>query len=664
MRDPIRRPTVSERMTVLGLLLAASFATRWEWLDFGSMSPDESQYSAHASFLVRSGQSAFESPVLHVYTHWVYGVFARIFGEYEFLELRVFFLFVCFVCAWMIYETCRLALSGWLSGMAGLFFLHIVVYFEGLSANREWLCLPFLLAANLMYLRQPNGGFGTLFCAGFVGALAVWFKEQAVPLCLPIAFDLCAQLWNRSKRRATVRRLSAYALGLVAGLVAPTAPMVLHGTLHEQIDWLLRTEFRYVATGYQGQTLLASVRDYTDALYQHIPFRRLFLAAYVGALFALVSAVGRWLRGADRAENRVLRLTALQLLCAVLAVQLGRRFFLHYYLFLAPSVCILLALVWHWLITQAHTARWGPAVCGIILLAALADLLFVPSMFDWQTLGLPVAANPWQMGLLFVGVYLAMAGFVRRRSHGADASRILPLACAALLAAEAIYGSLRVFTSNDRVVRPILSLFPTPRLDEWFESQATPEDLLFVWGWRPEIYPQSRLGAATRFPYCADVADNLDHALVLEPKYDRQYVSWLLADLEAANPRFVVDASLCSIYGAGFRLDFVPPVREYLDAHYCYRTTRDGCDVYERCEDHQPREPPPDPGDTKRRLEILDQLIVEQPWSSMMLTLTRADVLAQAGRNREACEIYRELTRRTRFWPQPRQRLKQLACGP
>jgi hypothetical protein len=629
------------------------------------MNPDESQYAAHASFLVRSHQSAFDSPILHVYTHWIYGIFASLFGEYEFFPIRVFFLALCFFSAWLVHETCRLALRAWLSAGAALFFLYFVVYFEGLSANREWLCLPLLLASNFIYLRHANGGKAWFLLAGFLAALSVWIKEQAVLLCLPIAADLAIEWWKSNDRRASAMRLATYSLGLALGLVVPTLPMLIHGTLHEQLDWLVRTEFRYALAGYQGETFATSFRDYWDALYQNIPFRRMFIVAYGVAAAALMAAVVRPPDGSapDRA-HRVLRLTALQLVFALLAVQLGRRFFLHYYLFLAPSVCILLAFCLAWLLQKAPQSPWGPSICGLVIAWLLFDLLFMPSLFDWQTVGWSTSARAWQIGLLIFGVWFAFAELARRRGWSDVARLLLPGVCAILLVSDILYGSARIHASNNRVVGPSVTQFAAPRLMDWLGDHAEPRDQIFVWGWRPEIYLQSRLGASTRFAYCADIADNLDHALVLEPKYDNQYVDWLIADLEMSEPRFFVDAGLYSFYGAGFRLDYVPPIRDFVDRHYCYRTTLDGCDVYERCAANETPPASPDPADTDRKLQILDPFIDEQPTFALMLLLNRGDVLAQAGQTEAACDTYREILRIAPYWPQPRQRLLQLQCEP
>lgn len=652
-------------MVVAFLLLGASLATRGGWLSFGSMNPDESQYAAHASFLVRSGQSAFEAPVLHVYTHWIFGILADWFGEYEFYPIRVVFLLLGFSSAYLIYEMCRLALPAWISVVASLFFLHLVVYFEGLSANREWLCLPLLLGAHLIYLRYANRWVIACFVAGFIAALAVWIKEQAILLCAPIGLDLGIEFLRTHQRRAVALRMGTYAVGLGGGLLLPTLPMLAYGTLGIQFDWILRAESTYAATGYGREQLFEIFLHNLDGLYRNIPFRRIFAAAYVCSIVVLARSVivsGNESKSEQAAGGRVPRLAAIQLLCALFAIQLGRRFFLHYYLFAAAPLVILLAFTTHWLWTKGDRTRVAMAFCLLWILAALIDVLYVPSQFDWQTLAIPVPVPYWRLAALFLAVFFALWTLIRRGNLQANARVILPRLVVVLLAVDAIVGSARVFSANERVVAPTLSLYASPGLEEWWPTQASRSDLLFVWGWRPEIYWQSGLGAATRFAACVDVVANLDHSLVLEPHYDQEYVDWLIADLESARPRWIVDAALCSIYGSGFRLDYVPPFRDYLAQNYSYVANLDGCDVYERREPHEATTTVPEPNHAERKLRILDALVAARPWQSSMLVLNRADILAQDGRKQEACAIYRELLNANPGWPQPIQRLRQLGC--
>jgi hypothetical protein len=76
----------------------------------------------------------------------------------------------------------------------------------------------------------------------------------------------------------------------------------------------------------------------------------------------------------------------------------------------------------------------------------------------------------------------------------------------------------------------------------YLQQNAGPEDRLFVWGWLPEIYSLTRLEAASHLTVTQFVVNDA-LAERQRPVINPEFADYLMRDLRARKPRFIVDAS-------------------------------------------------------------------------------------------------------------------------
>ena len=81
----------------------------------------------------------------------LYSSMARLFGPYSMFEMRVLVLLVSLAMALLLYFMVRTESTPWCGLAAGLVFVHFNLFFEGLTTNREWFSIFFLLLGALFY---------------------------------------------------------------------------------------------------------------------------------------------------------------------------------------------------------------------------------------------------------------------------------------------------------------------------------------------------------------------------------------------------------------------------------------------------------------------------------------------------------------------------------
>jgi len=324
-----------------------------------------------------------------------------------------------------------------------------------------------------------------------------------------------------------------------------------------------------------------------------LPHRPLLFAAYAFAVLCAVQATRFALRPRPPrpfAARIVVVACVTWLVTAMATLQLGHRFFTHYYLLMVVPVSALVGFALYWLWHEAP--RRKPYALGALLffLALVLDALL-----QFRGVALPTLRLAEPRTILFL-LYLA-----------GTAALLLwlmlrPLARAPRVATAGL--ALHVL-----LLVAIQQTSPTPRsmshnpytfdeLAAWLRRASRPGDRLFVWGWAPEIYSLTRLEAASRLVTSEYVVRDFPAAQG-RPSIDPAWAERMMRDLREREPRFIVDAaerSWTSTDARFYRLELYPgfELAELLARRYVARARLDGCVVYERA-DVGPGEDKPTP---------------------------------------------------------------------
>jgi hypothetical protein len=491
--------------------------------------------------------------------------------------------------ALMLYFLARRETSAWSGLAAGLVFLHYNLYYEGLTANREWFSAPFLLAGAFLcavWLRRPERGAWLMLAAGLLSSLALWFKLHAAFLILAIPALLLWRVIMDDGRRSGLRGLLAYAAGGAIGLGAYFGCFLVAGTFADYFgsvvtDWNVYTMGNVAAAG----DAPAGPWVYLKRLYLHRSFRPLLLAAYAASAVALLLMAGRMLKRArprnPLLENPVALLLALYTVLALITVSLGQRFFEHYFLYLIFPVAGMIGFALHALATSERGDRLLRYLAGAWILLFVADRVVMLRAYPPSAI-----AELWPGSVVVVlyvllGVALLVWAALRLRKRTA-------LAAAGLLVLE--IGLLVVLGQ----ARPAPSSTPHhPRgfdaLVRYIQANAQAEDRIFVWGWLPEIYSLTRLESASHLTVCQYVVNDT-LAEQTQPAIQGELSEMLMRDLRARQPRFIVDASRRSWTMLESGNPWIYDLRRYpefelvemLRTEYVPAGTFDGCAVYLR----------------------------------------------------------------------------------
>lgn len=638
------------------VLWVVLLASRVPWLDAPPLNADEGQYAAQAAYCQAHSILPFQTPVGPVYPVAIYTLCAKWAGPFALWAPRTVVLIIAGVLTTIAYVFVR-SVSNRFSGiLAGLLLVLVSPYFEGHAANREWFAvLPVWLGicAYVGSWRAPPARVRVwMFAAGLLVSVGFWFKDQAAPLLLVVPLDLaCRALVDRTPRLA-VRNGFWYTCGAFLGVLMFLAPFVYVGTLNEHLQMQFGQQIEY-ATSLSGQHAPESLLPlYFRQFYQYLPFRRLWVWSYVGAAVT-AGWLGYWaVRGRPSVPRwfALLRLLTCYLLVAMVLVQLGRRFYSHYYLFLLPSLAMLTVIAidrWrHW------PRRWQvpTALAGIAL--AVLDITRLPHLFPlvsrfddtptWFILLIIAAAN---------GAYLIVLSVQRARRRDRPWLALPAVILLLVVAGDLVWLAMQTTLVPQLAVYRAATRFYFPQLIAEIAPRAAPQDRLFVWGFRPELYALLRLEPASRFAHVAEVTNDVTESPAVKPSPHPDYLADLLADLDRTQPRWVVNAWLRSIHGEWYHLRHCPQFDDWLSRDYVYLATIDGCDVYERR--HPQSEPDPtsthdrsEPGrNVARALAEVERALsgMARSVDQMQLQLTKADLLFREGRASEASEVYREL---------------------
>lgn len=558
------------------ILVLACWATRMPTMHRVALNPDESQYEATAAYLIAEDLSAFSIPHTSPGTYSFYKAVAWIFGPYSMFEVRLVVLLMVVGIALLIYRMVRDASSAWCGLAAGLVVALWSLYFEGLTANREWFCNVLLVVGTFLFLRgldrRGSRADLALIGSGVLSGAALWFKLHAGLLVLP-PVALCLWLaWVGDDRAAKLRALALYALGGLLITLIGMLPFVLVGSLDSYLSSIAIDLFGYAAAVEPSGSNQWSLGG---RFFFGIPGRPLLLAAYGFAGLVLWAAAYGLTRRGETAppllRSPLAVLFTFYLGAAVVTITIGDRFFGHYYLFLVPPVAVLFGLATGWFTTGAARSRLVAASAAVYLV-----LLVIDRAASWPAVIGPATA-----------VYLVALALWLLYGLSRPSVR-LATAVAGILALEVVFMGVHATT----LMAP--PSVPYPRhdftaLSREIAALSQPTDRLFVWGWAPEVYSLTRLTPASQFVismYLVNDTRPQPTTSTIDPRYESQ----LMDELRAAEPRFIVDASSRSwtMVASGdpwlYTLDRYPDfaLNHYLASHYRSVGRFGGSVLYER----------------------------------------------------------------------------------
>jgi hypothetical protein len=303
--------------------------------------------------------------------------------------------------------------------------------------------------------------------------------------------------------------------------------------------------------------------------------------AYVFSAMVVVRQVRAWFRPAPASERGLLddrdaKLLVAWLLTAAMCVQLGNRFFAHYYLMMLPPLAGVVGIATAFFV-RTRSRVWR-TVGAVLLLAIVVDRLV---LFDPGR-----SHRPFLTFYLLAGAGVLLFFLLRpgRRAGLAVAAWVV-LECLGMVVRQQLADTPRSMSHN---------LYDFTRITRYLEQRAEPGDRLFVWGWAPELYSLTRLESASHVTTVEYVVNDF-RAAPPPPSVNEWWAAQMMEDLEARRPRFIVDAaerSWTSTERWIYRLDNYPDLAliPFLERYYRRPVRVDGFRVYER------RGPRPDRG--------------------------------------------------------------------
>lgn len=599
------------------LIALLSLATRLPVIG-GSFDVDEHWYLAAAAYNVAHGLSPYECPgdalsrIIGIYQ-----LCAVWFGTYNLAPLHWLVFVCCAATASLLYFWLSRSTS-WVLGLAAaLLFVIVNPRWQGWSANREWLALPFLFGGVILArwaLTRTGCGNNRaqavrLALAGCAFALAIVGKEQALPFLLVVPLVLFLRSLTLGSWPAAGHDFLWYALGAAFGLsVFLVLPYALHHTLDVYAASFKTNLTKYVIDNQWAASAATSGRaGILEGLYlKHtaLPGSGVLLLGYLAGSLQLLRAALAVQRRAKAAEPRTAardeHLALAYVLAAIVAVQAGGRFYLHYFLFLLPGCLALVAVTLRGL-AAGEGKRYAVFGSAVLLLGAVVQIAleaYVASTKSAFVSCLFLLAFGLAAGLSLLTCVRGGLGLVFRerildglaserpanedRAHPAGSLLVANAAiwiCACFGATTVVLGMLPVITQPMKVEAKMVALA------EFFTAVRHDGDRLFVWGWAPTVYAAARMEPASRFVSCQTVVGDWAVGAERRGSWDERNGEILMADLTASPPEFFVDARLQSntlSRQSIYTLGRYPELAEFVRSNYRLRHEVDGCRVYVR----------------------------------------------------------------------------------
>jgi 4-amino-4-deoxy-L-arabinose transferase-like glycosyltransferase len=136
-----------------------------------------------------------------------------------------------------------------------------------------------------------------------------------------------------------------------------------------------------------------------------------------------------------------------------------------------------------------------------------------------------------------------------------------------------------VFAFDTIIRRPISDRWLLVRFNHdihniatYIDAHTSPDDPIFVWGFKPEIYYASKRPLASRYLSFVPLT-GWTHGMPASADFSAQS-QWvlgrklLLADLEASRPPYIIDMASVHDFGMNHAMENYPDLRAYLHNHY------------------------------------------------------------------------------------------------
>ena len=387
------------------------------------------------------------------------------------------------------------------------------------------------------------------------------FAFVLVPI-VAILFELLS-----TDLRAKVRSsIFTYCIGLSVAAAGYCLPFYWSGTLQEHFEFLRMFHQEYAfADPSLGE--VPSPTLWLEQFFMTRGFYPIYIVAYGVAGFTLIRRGIQWLNPqSPRRDETILSFFSLYLIASVYTIQLGGRFYPHYFLFLLPAIAILFSIG---ICRMAHLPQTRSA--DLMFISMLA--IFVADRF-WRTPNESIARPIELVVFLVCVVMLIICWFTSIWRPG----RFQVIRWVVLFVPMMEVIRLIMFA-------PMLSFVDEP---DWRRpiAQAVSsktKDRLFVWGWAPELYVESGLIPASQFVFCAFVVQ--DFVEGQKGRLNPVFANQLMQELEQSAPGVLIDASRVGQTRATpetYRIDRFPALSNFIDTRYEWKSRINGCDIYLR----------------------------------------------------------------------------------
>ena len=583
--------TRTNLFALFALLVIVSFLLRIFYA--GHLYQDDGFWFASAEEILRGKalyrEIYFDKPPL---LPLLYALLFKAFGAHI-LTIRLFTIFYSVAVSAVLYALAKRLYNSRIACLAAAMFVvfsttYTTGHVQGLNTDFLML-LPYAAGAYLVIRTRSGFGEGNpaaskLWFALLGGALAgIAFQvnpKAGVDLVFFGIFLVISRRWSGISalpRRRDVAATSLFALAL-AGFVAAGLPFIAYLGARQSLgaywQYVWAWGSRYAAY-YPASDVLAS------ALRQSIAYFGLNNTLLVGLAFVTATTI----RGsgpmpnttsvteeaavADSRHRRLWRsdLTLLVWFAVSFAgLSVGGRFYGHYFFQIMPSLCLIGARG----LNEIGSAIQRRGTRRVVLALLAIGFAVTIVRFHGRT---AVLAMDWFRGTrseITAGWYHERLNREERRV--AAVVRELP----------------DKEESADEVGMEGI------RLDAAAREAGGPNEYLFVWGYRPEIYYWSGLLPASRYlstqaltgiPADVHYFEN-ERRLLFDEAITAQAREQLVRDLEETRPRYIIDE--LGMFNPELSLEDYPELHEFMESYRHYGTT-DRFEIYRRREERRKR---------------------------------------------------------------------------
>lgn len=415
--------------------------------------------------------------------------------------------------------------------------------FDGIAFNAE---LPSILGAlaalyaalRALHDRERPVSMGWLFAAGMFTAFGALSKQIAVLLVLPVAYYVASTLSGREElsRRARLRCMLVYAAAAALPIVSLLARYAAAGALGDLYYYLVTYNRDSYMFPFRDRSIREHYRDWLAIRPYEVACSLLAVSWGLSQLVAARVREGSLVRAFHASGFDVA--VALMAVGGVIGARASMREFEHYYLMAVPGF----ALLGGSLVEAATRSQGAPPSLARAPLRALHHALLLAPL-----------------------VLVGEVAWSQRQIH-----------------------HMVAWSTQHMRLTDLATAHEEPPVCDFIRKHSRPDEPLFVWGFRGQLYVACERLPASRFVFTtfvagfvpgADLPPDVEDRLVVPGSRER-----LIAELEATKPPVIVDAAR-TMGSRGFRR--IEPLARYVDEHYRSAGAVGGDEVWLRRETDQ-----------------------------------------------------------------------------